>query len=179
MPEIVYLGKKYHRLEDMPPEARQAYEQAMSLLADRDGNGMPDIFDAVHPQGSAEAPMEIETTQTTVGSVLTSIEINGQTYTSVQDMPPEVRQAYEQAMAQLSAHQEVLTAFAQLGEPQSDGTAPTTPRPSPASQRSSAPLPASLEPEGLDLRGALLILAIVLFLLIAIGAVLLLTGMLG
>lgn len=179
MPEIVFLGKKYHSLEEMPPEARQAYEQAMSLLADRDGNGIPDIFDAVRQQGNAAAPMEIETTQTTIGPVLTSIEINGQTYTSVQDMPPEVRRAYEQAMAQLSAQQEGLTAFAQVGKPPSSVMPPATPRPSPAAQRSSAPLPTALEPEGLDLRGALLILAIVLFLLIAIGAVLLLTGVLG
>ena len=40
--QINFNGKTYNSLDEMPPEARQAYEQAMALLADQDGNGLPD-----------------------------------------------------------------------------------------------------------------------------------------
>jgi len=38
-------GQTYNSIEEMPPQVRQAYEQAMSVLADRDGNGIPDILE--------------------------------------------------------------------------------------------------------------------------------------
>jgi hypothetical protein len=38
---ILFNGKSYNRVEDMPPEARQAYEQAMGPLADNNQDGLP------------------------------------------------------------------------------------------------------------------------------------------
>ena len=45
---IIYQGKTYNNADDLPPEARSKYKKAMSTLADRDGDGIPDIL-----QGSA------------------------------------------------------------------------------------------------------------------------------
>lgn len=43
---IVFNGKEYSSLEKMPPEVRQAYDQAMAaVLADADRNGLPDILE--------------------------------------------------------------------------------------------------------------------------------------
>lgn len=43
---IVFNGTEYSSPDQMPPNVRQAYDQAMgSVLADRDRNGIPDIFE--------------------------------------------------------------------------------------------------------------------------------------
>lgn len=38
-------GQSYDSLEEMPPDVRHAYEQAMSLLGDEDKDGIPDILE--------------------------------------------------------------------------------------------------------------------------------------
>ena len=55
MPTILFNGIQYPDPQDMPPEVRQAYEQALGMLADRDGNGLPDIFDQMAGQGMPDA----------------------------------------------------------------------------------------------------------------------------
>jgi len=42
--KIVINGKEYASLDEMPPEIRAVYEKAMSMLADKDANGVPDVF---------------------------------------------------------------------------------------------------------------------------------------
>ncbi len=42
---IIFNGREYANADEMPPEARAAYEQAMSVFADADRNGVPDIFE--------------------------------------------------------------------------------------------------------------------------------------
>ena len=44
---VNYQGKAYTSVDDLPPEARAKYEKAMSALADKDGNGIPDILEGV------------------------------------------------------------------------------------------------------------------------------------
>jgi len=41
---VSYQGQTYTKVDDLPPEARAKYEQAMSAMADKDGNGIPDIL---------------------------------------------------------------------------------------------------------------------------------------
>jgi len=43
--KIVVGGKEYTSVEEMPPDVRALYEKAMSLLTDKDANGVPDILD--------------------------------------------------------------------------------------------------------------------------------------
>ena len=44
--KIIIDGKEFNRLEDLPPEARARYEQAMAKL-DANGNGIPDFVEGM------------------------------------------------------------------------------------------------------------------------------------
>jgi hypothetical protein len=41
---FIYKGRRYERFEDLPPEARQAYEQLYALSVDEDRDGIPDVL---------------------------------------------------------------------------------------------------------------------------------------
>jgi hypothetical protein len=44
---ITVNGQTYNSLDEMPPDVRQKYEAAMAKLKeDRDGNGIPDVFES-------------------------------------------------------------------------------------------------------------------------------------
>src|SRR5262249_15916472 len=92
---IVFNGKEYQSLDEMPTDVRQAYDQLVKQLGDADHDGIPDIL-----QHDAAARI--------LGSVkLTQmrITINGKTYESASEMPAEVRQLYDKAMAQAGGGQ--------------------------------------------------------------------------
>lgn len=42
---IIYDGKTYTSINDLPPEARAKYEAAMGKLVDADHNGVPDVIE--------------------------------------------------------------------------------------------------------------------------------------
>ena len=42
---IIFNGREYANADEMPAEARAAYEQAMGVFTDADRNGIPDIFE--------------------------------------------------------------------------------------------------------------------------------------
>jgi hypothetical protein len=58
--KIIFNGKEYSSVDEMPPEARQAFEQAMSalsnVLGDRNQNGIPDIVESAQPAAAQPAP---------------------------------------------------------------------------------------------------------------------------
>ena len=82
---IIFNGQEYASAEAMPEGVRQAYQQALALLADADQNGIPDILE-----------------RGTGGNVIaihhSTITVNGRTYDGVRDMPAAVRRLYEQVM---------------------------------------------------------------------------------
>ena len=45
MPQINFNGKTYNDLAEMPATEREMYEQLLSVMGDKDGNGVPDIFE--------------------------------------------------------------------------------------------------------------------------------------
>ena len=95
MPKFVVNGKTYTSLDEMPPDIRQSYEQAMGLLRDENQNGMPDIL-----EGKTGANVStFETTLNLPGS--TQIIADGKTYSSVDEMPADARITYDQAIAKL------------------------------------------------------------------------------
>lgn len=53
---IVRERKEYASIDEMPPEIRAVYEKAMSLLADEDADGVPDI---VEEKGVWQAAKEV------------------------------------------------------------------------------------------------------------------------
>ena len=88
---ITVNGKTYSSVDEMPPDVRRQYEQAMqSAMADRDGNGVPDIFE--HPTSAGSA------TSVGVNSVQ-HFTVNGKSYDRIEDVPAEFRHAMEKAMS--------------------------------------------------------------------------------
>ena len=83
-------GVEYDSPEAMPPDVRHLYEdamrQALPALKDQDGNGVPDLFEG---KGSGRA-------RTFLSSRIT---VNGKTYRGVEEMPADVRETYDRAMA--------------------------------------------------------------------------------
>ncbi len=93
---VIYNGREYASADDMPAEARSAYDRAMQqvskILADTDGDGVPDGL-------AGRAPGDVITfTQT-------DITFNGQTYSSIHEMPPDIRRIYEQMLRNLTPSQ--------------------------------------------------------------------------
>ena len=92
---IVIDGKAYNSVDEMPEDTRRNYEQAMrnfgsadsiialnNVFADANNNGMPDM---------------VENQAMNVMGGMTFV-VNGQTYNSLDDLPPEARAKYEQAI---------------------------------------------------------------------------------
>jgi hypothetical protein len=78
---IVFNGREYSSADEMPPDVREVFERTMRLAADSDRDGVPDVFEG--KDGN-------------VTSITRSrIVVNGREYGSVEEMPPDVRQAYE------------------------------------------------------------------------------------
>ena len=84
---ITVNGQTYRSVEEMPPDVRQTYEQLMSRVrADRNQNGIPDVFEGKPENG------------TSVAQVTTSVQSFGGELpaTGLTPVSPEVR---ERAMA--------------------------------------------------------------------------------
>jgi hypothetical protein len=58
---IIYDGKTYNNINDLPPEARAKYEAAMGKLVDADHDGVPDVIE----NAVKNAPMLMTTNFTT------------------------------------------------------------------------------------------------------------------
>jgi hypothetical protein len=84
---ITINGREYESLDQMPEPDRKAYEQAMSVLADRDGNGVPDILEG----GSTR--VDTSASRGAVTSVVTKSRfvVNGQEYERWEDVPAAMR----------------------------------------------------------------------------------------
>ncbi len=95
MATIVFYGKTYNSVDEMPADVRQAYEQTMStcgamgagLLADANNNGIPDMLE------------NLGATTMSVSSASSMILFEGKTYSHVNDLPPDAKAKYEAAMA--------------------------------------------------------------------------------
>ncbi len=117
---IVIDGKTYHSVNEMPPEVRQEYEHAMrsfgdanqnhipdavetastqtaNILADKDKDGVPDLFE-----------------NTTAGSTVVNnmkIIVDGKEFNNLESLPPEARARYEEAMGKLDANRNGIPDF--------------------------------------------------------------------
>ena len=85
---ITFNGKEYASVEEMPAEVRSAYEKVAGLLEDRNQDGIPDIV-----QGGGSQHFMVTQTR---------IFFDGKTYGSVDELPPEARHQYEEALAKLN-----------------------------------------------------------------------------
>lgn len=151
---ILFNGKTYRSLEDMPPGVRQAYESVMQVLADKNQNGLPDLFEGA------------------LRTQHTSLVYNGQSYERLEDLPPEARERYEKMMGEWDRDRNGIPDFAERFAaaitPAADPRLP--PRESVFSQSPAIPVsPApSIEPEHTGLRFG--ILAAALLFMLCLGA---------
>ena len=103
---IVIDGKTYNSVEEMSPDVRAKYEEAMQnlktqkvmdVLGDKNQNGVPDIFENMPAANTTSTSM--------------NIVVNGKTFSSIEDLPPEVRVKYEKAMGALDKNQNGIPDF--------------------------------------------------------------------
>jgi hypothetical protein len=109
---IVIDGKVYNSVDEMPPDVRRKYEEAMrgfkeinaeniggavtdirNIFADKNNNGTPDIFEGNQSINIAGQ---------------TKIIVEGRAYDSIDDLPPEYRARYEQALGALDKNRNGL-----------------------------------------------------------------------
>jgi len=106
-PKIIVIdGKTYESVEEMPADVRRAYERAMSHFADNDKSGLPDVLEdltSLKDQNKNGMPDAFEGM---VSNMISSTKIiaDGNEYNSLDDLPPDVRAKYEQAMGALDSN---------------------------------------------------------------------------
>lgn len=89
MPTIVFNGKSYNSPDEMPDNERKAYEQMMGMFMDKNGNGIPDL-------------LEGDLVKNVLTAHATMVNINGKTVSSLDELPPDVRQKVDGAFQMLS-----------------------------------------------------------------------------
>jgi len=94
---IVIDGRTYKSVNEMPPDVRAKYEKAMNMLRDEDRDGRPDVFDI--------------SSSTQVVSNTMKFVVDGREYSNIEDLPPEARAKYEQAMSALDKNQNGIPDF--------------------------------------------------------------------
>jgi len=114
---IVIDGKTYNSVNEMPPDVRAKYEQAMKSLKDKDLNGLPDQFENINilkDQDGNSIPDIFEgATSTQISTTNTRIVVNGKEYGSIEELPPDARARYEQAMGNMDKNQNGIPDFAE------------------------------------------------------------------
>ena len=136
---IVIDGKTYHSVNEMPEDVRRSYEDAMRNL-DNNRNGTPDLF---------EGAASFQDLTTNVINA-TKIVVNGQVFDGLDQLPPEVRAKYEQAMGAMDANKNGIPDFVEgmLGTSNQTNPIATSFRTA-APPRHSKPIPvgSTIEPE--------------------------------
>jgi len=84
--KITINGREYDSVEQMPPDAREKYEEAMAALEEEDAFKMLGLG-------------KRGVTQTTQTVVQETITYNGREYASRDELPPEVRALLEKLPA--------------------------------------------------------------------------------
>ncbi len=89
MPTIIFNGKTYNDINDMPADERQAYDQMSGIFLDKDGNGIPDF-------------MEGNIAMSVMNASASGFVVNGKTYTSLDEMPEDLRRKMRSAFDALA-----------------------------------------------------------------------------
>jgi len=118
-PKVILIdGKTYHSVNEMPPEVRQQYEQAMRSLGDASKNRVPDAFESASSllgdkdKDGVPDVFENMTTGRTVANTM-KVVVDGKEYNSLDSLPPEARARYEEAMGKLDANRNGIPDFAE------------------------------------------------------------------
>ena len=90
MATIFFNGKSYNSLEEMPSEARQAYEQIANMLVDKNGNGIPDFLEG-----------DIVKNISSFYTAAKSINYNGNVYNNLNELPLDVQTKVQNAFVKM------------------------------------------------------------------------------
>ena len=114
---IVIDGKTYHSAEEMPPDIRQKYEQAMRALGDANSNQIPDAFETMNifadkdKDGVPDVLENLTAGHAAVKSM--KIIVDGKEFDGLENLPPEIRAKYEEAMGKLDTNRNGIPDFAE------------------------------------------------------------------
>ena len=114
---IVIDGKTYNSVDEMPPEIRQKYEQAMQTLGDANKNQIPDAFEVMNifadkdKDGIPDVLENLTAGQAAVSSM--KIIVDGKEFDGLENLPPDVRAKYEEAMGTLDSNRNGIPDFAE------------------------------------------------------------------
>jgi len=89
MATIIFNGKTYNSIEEMPSNEKQAYEQMMEIFVDANGNGVPDF-------------LEGDVIQNLLSKYSTKVNIEGKTVHGLDELPPEMQQSVQLAFKKLT-----------------------------------------------------------------------------
>ncbi len=89
--KIVFNGKEYDNVDAMPPDVRKEYDVALETLRKSGGEEILSVLQR-----------DMGVSGTHIKATFREIVVNGKKYDSVDAMPPDVRRAYEQAVARLA-----------------------------------------------------------------------------
>lgn len=175
-PKIIVIdGKTYHSLDEMPPDIRKKYEQAMSSLGDANSNLIPDAFETMNifadkdKDGVPDVLENLTAGHAAVSSM--KIIVDGKELDGLENLPPEVRAKFEEAMGKLDTNRNGIPDAAEgmiNTANQNVMSASSTTRESP---RRAAPLPVSPTITPDTSNGLMLVLAgLFIFLVCVAGA---------
>ena len=172
---IVIDGKTYNSVEEMPPDIRQKYEQAMQSLGDANNNQIPDAFETMNifadkdKDGTPDMLENLASSHATVSTM--KIIVDGKEFNALEDLPPEARARYEEAMGKLDSNQNGIPDFAEGMISGTNQNVMSVASPTPAAPRRSSPLHVSPTVTPDTSNGWMLVLAgLFLFLLCVAGA---------
>lgn len=112
---IVIDGKTYHSVDEMPPDIRQTYEQAIRSLGDANDNHIPDMLEHMNmfaDKNRNGVPDALE--NVAAGQVIASsmkIIVDGKEFNGIENLPPEIRARYDEAMRRLDENQNGIRDF--------------------------------------------------------------------
>ncbi len=156
---IEFNGKKYSSVEEMPPDEREAYEKAINMLKNLTESGKKvEIKETVQSTSVEEKPDG-------------SIVVDGQEYSSVDEMPPEVRAKYEKLKNDLAGLLESLPT-PPLSSPSAEQALPQTASKAIEAEPAAVPSPISTQPPVIQEQstGKFLLVVAIMVVLVALTA---------
>jgi hypothetical protein len=87
--QIIFNGKSYNSLEEMPANEREAYESMFNIFKDANGNGIPDFLEG-------DIAKNVTTAFTNV------VNYDGVAYNNLDELPPEAREKVKAAFVKLN-----------------------------------------------------------------------------
>jgi len=89
MARIVFNGKTYNSVEEMPANERRAFDQLSAMFVDKNGNGIPDF-------------LEGDMVQNVITAYTSSLNINGKNFENLNELPDDVRSRVQGAFEKMA-----------------------------------------------------------------------------